>query len=145
MQADGYPLPVYNGKLIDQALVKKCSPKLLPSNLAGIVRSDDKFVQCVTGEGGNKLGSEIRKRLVRALARAVVLSTTITGFLLLMPFLNGMTLGVTFGMVAGIMVFISLDELLPTAHEYGKHHLAIYGLVAGMAVMAVSLLLFASV
>jgi ZIP family zinc transporter len=40
------------------------------------------------------------------------------------------------------MVFISLDELLPTAEEYGKHHSAIYGLIAGMAVMAVSLLLF---
>jgi ZIP family zinc transporter len=44
--------------------------------------------------------------------------------------------------VAGIMVFISIDELLPAAREYGEHHLSIYGLVAGMAVMAVSLLLF---
>jgi ZIP family zinc transporter len=40
------------------------------------------------------------------------------------------------------MVFISLDELLPTAREYGEHHLAAYGLVAGMMVMALSLLLF---
>jgi ZIP family zinc transporter len=40
------------------------------------------------------------------------------------------------------MVFISLDELLPTAEEYGEHHLAIFGLVSGMVVMAVSLLLF---
>ena len=39
------------------------------------------------------------------------------------------------------MVFISLDELLPAAEEYGKHHQAIYGLVAGMAVMAASLLM----
>ncbi|MHC5162204.1 MAG: zinc transporter ZupT, partial [Planctomycetota bacterium] len=45
--------------------------------------------------------------------------------------------------VAGIMVFISLDELLPTAEKYGEHHLSIYGLVSGMAVMAISLLLFA--
>ncbi|MDR1763908.1 MAG: zinc transporter ZupT [Dysgonamonadaceae bacterium] len=44
--------------------------------------------------------------------------------------------------VAGIMVFISLDELLPAAEKYGKHHLAIIGVVAGMAVMACSLLLF---
>lgn len=43
---------------------------------------------------------------------------------------------------AGIMVYISLDELLPTAEKYGKHHVAIAGVVAGMAVMAVSLLLF---
>jgi len=40
------------------------------------------------------------------------------------------------------MIFISLDELLPSAREYGEHHLSIYGLVAGMAVMAISLLLF---
>jgi ZIP family zinc transporter len=41
------------------------------------------------------------------------------------------------------MVFISLDELLPTAEEYGEHHVAIYGLIAGMAVMALSLVLMA--
>jgi len=50
--------------------------------------------------------------------------------------------GIMFGAVAGIMVFISLDELLPTAEEHGEHHIAIYGLVSGMAVMGVSLLLF---
>jgi len=50
--------------------------------------------------------------------------------------------GVMFGAVAGIMVFISLDELLPTAEEHGEHHLSIYGLVAGMAIMALSLLMF---
>ena len=49
--------------------------------------------------------------------------------------------GIIFGMIAGIMVFISLDELLPAAEEYGKHHHAIYGLVVGMAVMALSLLM----
>lgn len=43
--------------------------------------------------------------------------------------------------VAGIMIYISLDELLPTAEKYGKHHIAIAGVVSGMAVMAVSLLL----
>lgn len=46
-----------------------------------------------------------------------------------------------FAAVAGIMVFISFDELLPTAERYGHHHHAVYGLVAGMAVMALSLLL----
>ncbi|MFH1057654.1 MAG: zinc transporter ZupT [Pseudomonadota bacterium] len=64
------------------------------------------------------------------------------GWLILMPFMNGMVFGVLFGAVAGIMVFISLDQLLPTAEKYGEHHLSIYGLVAGMAVMALSLLLF---
>lgn len=64
------------------------------------------------------------------------------GYLILMPFLNNVLFGVVFGVVAGIMVYISLDELLPSAHEYGEHHLAIYGLVSGMAVMAISLLIF---
>ena len=59
-----------------------------------------------------------------------------------MPFINNVTLGIIFAIVAGIMIFISLDELLPSAREYGEHHLSIYGLVAGMAVMAISLLLF---
>jgi Predicted divalent heavy-metal cations transporte r len=60
-----------------------------------------------------------------------------------MPFLNPIVFGILFAGVAGIMVFISLDELLPAAEEYGKHHLSIYGLILGMAVMAISLLLFA--
>lgn len=64
------------------------------------------------------------------------------GYLILMPFLNELIFGVVFGMVAGIMVYISLDELLPSAQKYGDHHLSIAGLIAGMAVMAVSLLLF---
>ncbi len=64
------------------------------------------------------------------------------GFLILMPFLNDVLFGILFASVAGIMVFISLDELLPTAREYGEAHLSIYGLIAGMMVMAVSLLLF---
>ncbi|MFP4168986.1 MAG: zinc transporter ZupT [Desulfonatronovibrionaceae bacterium] len=64
------------------------------------------------------------------------------GFLLLMPFLSPVTFGALFAGVAGIMVFISLDELLPSAEEYGEHHLAIIGVVAGMAVMAGSLLSF---
>lgn len=66
----------------------------------------------------------------------------VIGFLVLMPFFSPAMFGVLFGGVAGIMVFISLDELLPTAEEYGEHHLCIYGAVAGMAVMAVSVLLF---
>lgn len=61
------------------------------------------------------------------------------GFLLLSSFFNDTIFGILFAMVAGIMVFISLDELLPTASEYGEHHLSVYGLVAGMIVMAVSL------
>ncbi|MBU2650346.1 MAG: zinc transporter ZupT [Bacteroidetes bacterium] len=67
----------------------------------------------------------------------------ILGYLILMPFITPAVFGVLFASVAGIMVFISIDELLPAAREYGEHHLSIYGLVAGMAVMAFSLLMFA--
>lgn len=64
------------------------------------------------------------------------------GWLILMPVMNDTVFGIIFAGVAGIMVFISVDELLPAAREYGEHHISIYGLIAGMMVMAVSLLLF---
>lgn len=64
------------------------------------------------------------------------------GYFLLFQFFNDFVFGLLFALVAGIMVFISLDELLPTAEKYGEHHIAMYGVVAGMAVMAASLVLF---
>lgn len=66
----------------------------------------------------------------------------IIGFVILMPIMNDIVFGVIFAAVAGIMVFISIDELLPAAREYGKHHLSIYGMISGMIVMAISLLMF---
>ena len=66
----------------------------------------------------------------------------IVGYMLLGAFLNESTLGFVFAAVAGIMVFISLDELLPTSREYDTGHKSIYGLVVGMFVMAISILLF---
>jgi len=65
----------------------------------------------------------------------------LVGFLLLGRFFHELTFGITFGIVAGIMIFISLDQLLPASEKYGEHHLSIYGLIAGMVVMAASLLL----
>ncbi len=50
-------------------------------------------------------------------------------------------MGALFAGVAGVMVYISVDELLPTSRAYGKGHDSLLGLVAGMAVMALSLLL----
>lgn len=64
------------------------------------------------------------------------------GYFLLFHYFNDFTFGLLFAVIAGIMVFISLDELLPTAEKYGEHHVAMYGVVAGMAVMAISLVLF---
>lgn len=64
------------------------------------------------------------------------------GFLFLMPVMTPLTLAMTLAFVAGIMIYISLDELLPMAHRYGRGHLVIGGIVLGMLVMAASLLLF---
>lgn len=73
------------------------------------------------------------------------------GYLAIRLFLSGSSgvippeiMGVLFGAVAGIMVYISLDELLPTSRAYGKGHDSLFGLVAGMLVMALSLLLMKS-
>ncbi len=65
----------------------------------------------------------------------------VVGFLILMPFMGPAVFGGLFAAVAGIMVFISFDELLPSARKYGEHHLPVYGLIAGMLVMAISLIL----
>ena len=54
---------------------------------------------------------------------------------------GGATFPLVMAAVAGIMIYISLDELLPTAEKYGKHHIAIAGVVGGMALMGISLLI----
>ncbi len=64
----------------------------------------------------------------------------IVGFLVLATFFNDFTFGIVFALVAGIMVYIAIDELLPTAEKHGEHHITIGGFVLGMLVMAVSLL-----
>ena len=54
---------------------------------------------------------------------------------------GGMAFPLVLAAVAGIMIYISLDELLPTAEKYGKHHIAIAGVITGMAIMGISLLI----
>jgi len=66
----------------------------------------------------------------------------LVGFFLLLPFMGEATLGITFGLVAGIMVYISFDELLPAARVYGNAHTTIGGITLGMLVMALSLIGF---
>lgn len=72
----------------------------------------------------------------------------IIAYVVLLFFLGGdsgvippQVMGVLFGGVAGVMVYISLDELLPTSRAYGKGHDSLFGLLAGMGIMALSLLL----
>lgn len=66
----------------------------------------------------------------------------LVGFFILLPFMGDATLGITFGIVAGIMVYISFDELLPAARVYGNAHTTIAGITLGMLVMAISLITF---
>ncbi len=64
------------------------------------------------------------------------------GYFLFLRYIGNEAFGFVFSGVAGIMVYISLDELLPAAQKYGEHHISIWGLICGMAIMAISLLLF---
>ena len=66
----------------------------------------------------------------------------LVGFFLLRLTFTDLSLGIIFAMVAGIMVYISFDELLPMAREYSTAHTEILGLVLGMLIMAVSLQIF---
>jgi len=61
--------------------------------------------------------------------------------LILYPFINDFLLGAMLAIVAGIMIYISLDELLPVSHSIGKEHVAILGLITGMFVMFLSLMI----
>ncbi len=65
----------------------------------------------------------------------------VVGFVILLPFLSEGLLASLLAFVGGIMIYISVDELLPVAHKYGHGHAVILGIVLGMAVMAVSLLM----
>jgi ZIP family zinc transporter len=65
----------------------------------------------------------------------------VIGYLILAPYLNHLVLGVIFAMVAGVMIFLAIDTLLPTARNSARGHLTVYGVIAGMAVMAMSLVL----
>ncbi len=87
-------------------------------------------------------GSRAKAFLYSALSGMAEPVGAIIGYLILMPFINDTVNAIIFSVIAGIMVFISVDELLPAAHDYGEHNLSVTGLVVGMAIMAVSLIGF---
>lgn len=66
----------------------------------------------------------------------------IAAYFLLAPILNNGVFGIIFAAVGGIMVFIAIHQLLPVAEKYGEHHQVMKGIFAGMAVMAISLVIF---
>jgi ZIP family zinc transporter len=65
----------------------------------------------------------------------------VIGYLILAPFLSDFLLGIIFAAVAGVMVFLAIDTLLPTAKNSARGHLTVYGFMIGMSVMALSLVL----
>ncbi|AWB82180.1 zinc transporter ZupT [Corynebacterium yudongzhengii] len=86
-------------------------------------------------------GSRMKAFSLATLSGLAEPAGALIGFAILAPILGDATLGISFAAIAGIMVFVSLDKLLPTAVSTGRHHTAIYGLIVGMAVMALSLLI----
>jgi len=82
-----------------------------------------------------------RRRFFSLASGLSELGGALLGWLLLARYRGDVLMGIVFAGVAGVMVYISLDELLPTAREYGKSHQVLLGLIVGMGVMALSLLL----
>lgn len=91
-------------------------------------------IYCATGSKKKAIGYSFLSGLSEPLGALV-------GYFILRSFVTDAMFGVAFALIAGIMVYISFDELLPTAEKYAEHHIVIYGLIAGMAVMALSLLI----
>lgn len=69
----------------------------------------------------------------------------IIGIIIIFPIFGKSALSFSLAFAAGIMVFISLDELLPSARQYGKSHDSLYGLILGMLMMAISIILLKKV
>ncbi len=87
-------------------------------------------------------GKRLRAFMISFLSGITEPLGAIFGYIILKPFFNDTVFGILFSAVAGIMVFISLEELIPMAHEYEKSKITIIGVIIGMAIMALSLLLF---
>ena len=63
----------------------------------------------------------------------------VLGYTALKSIFNDLTLGVVFCFVSGIMIFLSIDQILPEARKVGDHHLVAYGTLVGMAFMSTCL------
>jgi zinc transporter, ZIP family len=88
-------------------------------------------------------GSKTKATLAATLSGLAEPVGAVVGYLILAPYLSPFVYGAVFGVVAGVMVFLALDELLPTARRYAtNHHQTLYGMVLGMGLIAVSLVLF---
>lgn len=86
-------------------------------------------------------GSRKKALLYCALSGLAEPLGAVVGAVIIFPLFGDISVSVAFALIAGVMVFISLDELLPSARAYGKSHDSLYGVFIGMAVMGVSLVL----
>lgn len=86
-------------------------------------------------------GSRLKALIAVTLSAIAEPIGALIAFVLLAPFLSPSVFGAVFGFIAGAMVFLALDELLPAAKRYAKGHETVYGMVMGMAIMAASLVL----
>lgn len=86
-------------------------------------------------------GKRKKSLLIATLSGLTEVFGALLGLLLFSLFNTDIMLALVFASTAGVMIYISFDELLPTAQKYGEHHLSLYGMLAGMGVMALSLLL----
>jgi ZIP family zinc transporter len=84
-------------------------------------------------------GSKAKSMLYALLAGLAEPLGALVVYFFLSAYLNSMAIGVMLGAVAGIMVYISLDELLPTANRFSRWHIGLSGLIFGMTMMAISL------
>lgn len=91
-------------------------------------------IYCATGNRKKAFGMSLLSGLAEPVG-------AILAYLVLAPFMNDAIFGIVFAATAGIMVYISLDKLLPSARDYGEHHMSIWGLILGMIVMGLGLLI----
>lgn len=87
-------------------------------------------------------GSKTKAVLATAVSGFAEPVGALIGYLALAAFLSPIVFGAVFAMIAGAMVFLALDELLPAARTYARGHETVFGILVGMAAMAVSLVLF---
>ncbi|MDE5953636.1 MAG: zinc transporter ZupT [Duncaniella sp.] len=79
----------------------------------------------------------LRYSLISGLAEP---AGALVGMAFLLPFWSPMVNAICLASVAGIMVYIAFDELLPSAESFGHHHLSLLGVIVGMAIMALTIL-----
>jgi ZIP family zinc transporter len=87
-------------------------------------------------------GSKAKAVGASAISAAAEPIGALIGYAILAPYLDSYVFGAVFGVIAGVMVFLALDELMPEAKRYARGHETTYGMVIGMAAIALSLVLF---